>query len=775
MDVKRKPGVTVYVAALLISVVPAFLLSLIMSIKGNFLSTATTVIIPALCALGAAAAVIWAARDMQSEEERADAFPHICGSAALYLLIFTALEGLCALANLIITKTVLDTRVMSVPLLVTGVIQAVLLPAFLYRMVSPANKKHLNLFRYLLAALLMLLIGAVFQAEKLFVMISGRTFIYTTIPAAFAARLFKAFITGLLLSAAMRLLANAPREENPDKKKAGLVLPIIFAAAALVLGITVNLLSTPDAYQKVKNDIETVEKKGFQSLKSDAVDMAEYNYSKALNRRDGWLNILDEGDAGAAYEQNRKDLGMTVLHTSHSLDLDRAEHIFRQNFQDIGVNAVLVYLYNYRGEDETEQEKGVYKTEAISFLAANATYIRPFGVLSDLSEKQKEDFRAYLESKELLKPLCDILYYTQDLGRTGEANWRGQVGDVARAYPDDLSIQYYAASYLLHSLDDYNGRTLESFIDRFYELGVKEAGKNEKDLKQILTKTVNLYMGAGIYQKAYDAAEQIKTKNKKEQAQLNLLKLQCLDKLDRDAECAALAKSMLDSGSKEPLAYFYAGVSAVKAGDRMAAVRYFSDICALTKPTMSGDEIYELEQYMLVLAEYICLDDDDYYTDFTYACYDKLTEEERNALKKNALAYNYLEGVYQVFKERNLDRSIEVLDVVTEINPKLALAWYLKGAIYYDMKQFDKAAEMCEKSLAIHDDVPAVMYTLANVYDAQNRREEAYAMTVRVYERFTYSNHEKDWFGVGLHNANMMRALRYQLDQEAKRNGGDQE
>lgn len=765
---KTKNG-GLFISVLLISVVPALILSCALAVKGAFLTEAFTVAVKIVCAIGAALCAVIAARCAQDAADRKGLLLTLLKTAALYLAIFAVLYALTAAANMLVPKFTQNRTVRALPFYIGGVLQSIFLPAFLYRMVRPNPDKRVGIFRYLLCALLVIAAGCVLQAEEVLPLLIKKTVVYTKVTSAFVILVVKALLAALLLSAVIGLLKKNKGAAGPEKKASALAaaIPALIALTAVILSALAFRVS---AYQRIKDDVDGLIAEGTDCLQKTAFDRAGFTFRRADNHRNGWLALLNGESAYYAYSDYRLDEDTTVLFLISEDSIDTAEETLKNSYSSLPVNAVLFELYAKERTNRPEFT-GNYYQDTLAMLAANGIYTRPYPLVDDLNDRQKADLTEYFGSLDRIGALRKILDGISEYGHTGEWNSPYDLYELCEQYPDDFFINYYAAAYSAITVDDsFSPESVEAVIDNY--LRIAETELDDDSLNMVRARAIDQYIQLGSYEKALAVAEKVKTASADEKENLDLIRLICYNRLDRSDECTALAAQMIAQGSTQPRVIFFAGVGAVKKGDRSAALDHFSSLCQLLKPGQSSDEVYEIEQHMLVLGQYIALADDSSWTDFTYSFYGDLTEEERMAFKKkDNLAYLYLEGIYNVFETEDKAAALAALDAVTDANASLSLAWYLKGAILQAQGDHAEAAKMLEKSLSLHDDVPAVMYTLANTYDALGRLEEAYRLSVRVYEKYSVVNHEKDWYGLGYHNTNLMNSLKDALDEQ---NGGEQ-
>ena len=109
---------------------------------------------------------------------------------------------------------------------------------------------------------------------------------------------------------------------------------------------------------------------------------------------------------------------------------------------------------------------------------------------------------------------------------------------------------------------------------------------------------------------------------------------------------------------------------------------------------------------------------------------------------------------------------MEQINKVLDLCPGLPQALYLKGVICAQEKEFEKAAEAYRQSLAVRRDSATTWYALANAYDAMEMYEEAYEACINAEALQPETDHDSDWYGVGLHNQNLKRNLELILGEE---------
>ena len=140
-----------------------------------------------------------------------------------------------------------------------------------------------------------------------------------------------------------------------------------------------------------------------------------------------------------------------------------------------------------------------------------------------------------------------------------------------------------------------------------------------------------------------------------------------------------------------------------------------------------------------------------------------MTEEQKNIIAENTLFYNYIQAVYYCFNGNSLDEALEYANAVLDSQENLSQALYLQGTIYYNMKNFEEAIISYKASLQVEQNSPNVWYALANAYDALEQYEEAYEACLQVNKLLPNTDHEFDFYGVGIHNNWLMDSLEKKL------------
>lgn len=765
MNTKSKQNGAFFIPVLLISVVPMLILGIALAIKGDFLRDGFVTAVKALCAL---VALLLLARACYGEIEVPESawMPYMASRALGYAAVFAVIYGLVSATTVILPRFTTNYAWRALPNLIGGVLQAVLLPAFIFRLLVPAANKRVGFFRYLLSFLLCLLGGALLQTEEIHGVLFSDTLVYTTVAAAYAIKLVEALLAGLCLIGTVKLLKKQGATTDFTNKKNSLIPGLIAAGIAAAVLVVSGLCCKYSSYQRILDDVDGLVAEGTEELSAGVIDMAEFSFRKADNHRNQWLLLLNDDYSARYYNDYDKDMGMLGIYATGTDNTDQAERALRAFYLDRTANASLFYLYA-KNRDEDSEDMGRYYTDVLAYMAANRIYTRTFPLVEDLSEKQTAALREHLESLDRIAPLREFLGFVQEYGRTGKWRSYGYATDIAEEYPDDFFIQYYTAAYITGTVGDDDGarEAAAKYIARYLELGKAQLDKD--GIEMITNQAAMQYITVGRYEEALALLKNIVPASAEESEAISLAMLNCYDRLGYGEECTALAVQLISQGSENPRILFYAGVGAVKSGKREDALDYLAKLCDLIKPDMTADETYEIEQHIVILAQYIALRDDPGWTDFEYAFYGELDETRLSSYaQKNRMAANYLEAIYHVYDAEDKEAAMKALNALTDYNGNLALAWYLKGSYLQAHGEYAEAAKMLEKSLSIHDGTAVVMYTLANSYDALGRLEEAYQLTVRVYEQFSTVNHEKDWYGLGFHNTNLMHSLEKALEEQ---------
>ncbi len=80
-----------------------------------------------------------------------------------------------------------------------------------------------------------------------------------------------------------------------------------------------------------------------------------------------------------------------------------------------------------------------------------------------------------------------------------------------------------------------------------------------------------------------------------------------------------------------------------------------------------------------------------------------------------------------------VDDALRESEIAVQVEPKSAIAWNLRGRMLSRKKEYQKAIECYEKSLALHDDIE-VSYALASAYLALHENDKATAVFKRMSE-----------------------------------------
>ncbi len=479
-----------------------------------------------------------------------------------------------------------------------------------------------------------------------------------------------------------------------------------------------------------------------------------------LNAWGGILGMEDCPSLAQLYGDNPSSAMVAYLYFTAENRQDELARYLRVETMD--PEFALAWLNMCAKDGISEQEK-VLADELKYFCAATGTYTSSALKVSDLAgreERLEMELRKYLELKDQL----ELLELVAEVVRKGSADHDAvnAMLDYAGNHPDNWVAQYQAAvvgSSLTYDNAWHYDRTIQAAA-RFEELYCAENKLSDEELCGIQLKTASMIINCYGYQQAVPYLEKAADLGGLEES--FSMAAQCYEALGEHEKCYELCVEMLKEDPDRLAARYYAAVNALKGGRQEDALLHTSRLATLAKETVTGDE-YGADVALYAMLQFLSFNDSGNWTEYRYAFYEKMTDEQKAIVEENAFFADYLEAVYQCFgtgKSGHLDVALEAVDRVLEENDALPQAWYLKGAIYFAREEFGEAVDAYKQSLAIVPDSATTWFALANAYDGMGQYELAYEACERTMALIPVQDHGSDWYGVTVHCENLMNSLK---------------
>lgn len=224
-----------------------------------------------------------------------------------------------------------------------------------------------------------------------------------------------------------------------------------------------------------------------------------------------------------------------------------------------------------------------------------------------------------------------------------------------------------------------------------------------------------------------------------------------------------ISRRILEINPNNYGALYYGIVASLQSGDIDQTIEYTIQLSDMVQ-SLEGKPQHQAEVMLYDALQY------QGFWDLTYTnmIYQKITNEQRQRIDENPFYAAYLDAVYYCFTGKKYDLALEKVEYVLSLETELSQAQYLKGCIYFGMKDYEKAAKAFEKSVAIDGSSATAWYSLANAYDALGRYEDAYEASIRVDNLLPDTDHHFDPYGIAIHNSRLKERLEEELEIEGE-------
>jgi tetratricopeptide (TPR) repeat protein len=409
----------------------------------------------------------------------------------------------------------------------------------------------------------------------------------------------------------------------------------------------------------------------------------------------------------------------------------------------------------------TDKQEGL-KKEAIAICIANGYYIDE-SIHPDEIDKKKNLIHQLKEFDEI-DLYADMLEQVVEVGREGTLtqDMVNRFLDIAEENPDVFICQYLAyvmgTSYLEDNASHYE-RTVE--VIKVYDKLFEKEDVTEEQRKAEKLDVASGCMKCKDYETALSYLEEAADLGVGEN--VDMLIMQCYAKLDETEKCYKYAKNILEEYPDNLSALYYASTESLKQENIDESLEY---AITLAEQVAETENNYDAEILLFQYAQFMVISDDSYWTDYQYAQYKNLTEEQWDKINESPLLGDYLNGLYYTFGDKDYETAASYADAILEVNDAYPQANYMRAVIAYQQEEFADAVTYYKKSLSIEDDSANAWFGLANAYDALEEYDLAYQCCQKVAALKPYMDHDSSWYGVSYHNNSLMNSLKEYVEDE---------
>ena len=529
---------------------------------------------------------------------------------------------------------------------------------------------------------------------------------------------------------------------------------VIVSAAVIVVAMVCSIRYTPSLVTRFQYSYAS----GILQMRECAGNgdyvAASKIYKELYAELDAWAAALEQS-SGTIESINREYPGnVTVAYllaagnSDSSYRLAALEKLYMTGKVD--TNLWYTILTEYKNAESLTEEQKNRQLEILSRLAAMRIYTGGY----DSMEELRADGTKLTESINELKNVLDNQEFIVLMGQMQMGNLTNSADGInvtpgfderlleqifyeAQAEPDSFTKQFLA----MYALANANGTvaTLDSLltseayagvIDRFTELLDEKqedfSGEVLQTLQQLAVKAYMTFMKTG---KCADYCEKLMESSDDYSIRLNAM--YCYLDSGRPEECAALAKSLLAEKEDDVAGLYYLGAASVALKDTNTVIDCAENLAEQLKTTEYPDYV---DRYLSQLISEITIYRFSTLEEYTLeGCYDDFTDSQLQRIEQNTFLNAYIQAYRETFDPDGINRYAEDTDAgfdyigqMLAVRQDLGYAYYLKGAIYNDRYEDEKAAACFEEAVKYQQDDPMLWYAMYDAYEAIGEYEKAY-------------------------------------------------
>ena len=380
--------------------------------------------------------------------------------------------------------------------------------------------------------------------------------------------------------------------------------------------------------------------------------------------------------------------------------------------------------------------------------------------LSEVRLKLLQELGDGSENKEAVQAMQLLITLQNKGGVSKEAV--DQALTAAEEMPESMLLQYLAfqtgSNYQIDSAEHYQ-RTVEAArrYDQLFsqiETEAEEQTIEKMDVAAAAFRCYDFATAGEFYQKAYELDSR---------PELLLMEAACQERQEDFAGCLSLAEQVLAEDPQNDGALYLICINALKTGDIDRSL----EAAGLLSELLRQDPTQAKEQELYTCAQYLVLKDDGSWTDYTFKVFDTLTEAQIQKAQSYPLLWNYLSAVNACFNLRDTDETTNFARGIEKDYADSIFSRYLIGAVLYDQGGFVEALDSFQKAEdRCTEPVPALLFSIAQTYDALEDYEKSYQYSMRVKELLPEQDHGNDIYGISIHNDRLLDALKSELGKE---------
>ncbi len=477
-------------------------------------------------------------------------------------------------------------------------------------------------------------------------------------------------------------------------------------------------------------------------------------YKELYAELDAWAAALEQS-SGTIESINREYPGNATVayllaagNSDSSYRLAALEKLYMTGKVD--TNLWYTILTEYKNAESLTEEQKNRQLEILSRLAAMRIYTGGY----DSMEELRADGTKLAESINELKNVLDNQEFIVLMGQVQMGNLTNSADGInvtpgfderlleqifyeAQAEPDSFTKQFLA----MYALANANGTVAtrspllisEAYvgvIDRFTELlDEKQEEFSGEALQTLQQLAVRAYMTFMKTEKCADYCEKLMESSN--DYSIRLSAMYCYLDSGRPEKCVALAEKLLAENEDDVAGLYYMGAAAAALKDTDTVIDCAEKLAEQLKMTEYPDYV---DRYLSQLISRITI----YRSSATESynlegCYDDFTDSQLQRIEQNTFLNAYIQAYRETFDPDGINRYAEDTDTgfdyigqMLAVRQDLGYAYYLKGAIYNDRGEDEKAAACFEEAVKYQQDDPMIWYAMYDAYEAIGEYEKAY-------------------------------------------------
>lgn len=546
--------------------------------------------------------------------------------------------------------------------------------------------------------------------------------------------------------------ALAADSAAPAAKKKGMT-GVIVSAAVIVVATVCSIRYTPSLVTRFQNSYASGIVQMRECAENGDYVAASKIYKELYAELDAWAAALEQ-NSGTIESINREypdNATVAYLQAAGKSDSSYRLAALEKLYMTGKVDTNLWYtiLTEYKNAESLTDEQKNRQREILSRLAAMRIYTGGY----DSIEELRADGTKLTESIDELKNLLDNQEVIVLMGQMqmGDLTYQGgilvamgfsdslrrQIFYEAQDHPDNFTKQFLALYALVNSDGTvategayFGGDQYVGVIDRFTELLDEKqeefSGEALQTLQQLAVKAYMTYMAT---EKCADYCEKLMESS--DDYSIKLSAMYCYLDSGRPEKCAALAESLLAEKKDDVAGLYYMGAASVVLKDTDTVIDCAENLAEQLKTTEYPDYVDRyLSQLISEITVYRSSATESYNLE---GCYDDFTDSQMQRIEQNTFLNAYIQAYRAAIDPDGVNRYAEdtdagfdYIDQMLAVRQDLGYAWYLKGAIYNDRWEDEKAAACFEEAVKYQQDDPMLWYALYDACDAIGEYEKAY-------------------------------------------------